>query len=182
MYAESIRPGSVVKVAQSRGRAMRVDSRPKSIRRGLVPEGLNESSPARSAGKWCKKRGPSRQGRWKCFGSWSSRMQLHQRERPSIVPPGRVVFLNATPALRTGLLSLSPSGTTSLRAYPSCYVDAPAQPRNSFIDGLAPIPQGGENLQDFICTWSPHELNEDGLLMRIDPCHESIVRFASEQD
>ncbi len=46
-------------------------------------------------------------------------MLLHQRKKPSIVPfllrhpdyggqAGTVVFLNTTPALRTGLLSLSP--------------------------------------------------------------------------
>ena len=53
--------------------------------------------------------------------------------------PGRVFFLNATPALRAGLLSLSPSGTTPLGAYPSCYVDAHRRPQDRVVSKTLPF-------------------------------------------
>jgi hypothetical protein len=65
------------------------------------------------------KRYPSRQGRSKCLAPSLSHA-AHQRKQPSIVPsdPGRVTtYQNVNPALRTGLLSLGPSGTTCPGTY-----------------------------------------------------------------
>ncbi len=49
----------------------------------------------------------------------------HQGKEPSMPSRlngdrlGRLVFFNVTPALRAGLFSLSPSGTTTIGAHPS---------------------------------------------------------------
>jgi hypothetical protein len=69
---------------------MRVNIRLEGMRRGLVPEGLDDSSPVRSAGKMMQKTRPSRQGRSKrsAFGPRSSASQSSDRSsRSSFVPP-----------------------------------------------------------------------------------------------
>ena len=58
-----------------------VNIRLEGMRRGLVPEGLDDSSPVRSAGKMMQKTRPSRQGRSKrsAFGPRNSASQSSDR-------------------------------------------------------------------------------------------------------
>jgi hypothetical protein len=87
----------------------------------LVPEGLSERSPARSAGLAFLKRYPSRMGRsTKC---WQSLSRIRdQKPSVSIVPAGTDVSLRLIPALRAGLLSSGPSGTDFLQPPTTCAI------------------------------------------------------------
>ncbi len=67
------------------------------FRRGVVPEGLNESSPVRSAG-WCKKNHPSRTGRSKPPYAGEAAYETTKSQNTSIVPPGRTSLFASFPS------------------------------------------------------------------------------------
>src|ERR1700741_1383452 len=80
-----------------------------------VPQGPGESSPVRSAGLAFLKRYPSRTGT--IDQCWQSLSGVGDQKPDVFFRPCRDarVFLQLFPALRTGLLSLSPSGTSLQR-------------------------------------------------------------------
>jgi hypothetical protein len=91
-----------------------------SMRCRLVPKGLSENSPVRSAGISCKKRCPSRKGRSKHSAPGFAVTSVSQATIYRPCGTGRRVE-SANPALRTGLLSSGPSGTDFL------YTNGPAR-------------------------------------------------------
>ena len=101
-------------------------------------KGPEESrSPVRSAGLACFKRRPSRtDDRWLLV---ILKLPRDQEPNVSIVPGGTdISLLHHFPALRTGLLSLSPSGTSLQRILLTPYVDADGQLPDRRITGNPP--------------------------------------------
>src|ERR1700751_2355189 len=87
------------------------------VERKSVPEGLSESSPVRSAGLAFLESYPSRTRTGRSTESWQSLSGVRDQKPDVFYRPCRDarVFLHRFPALRTGLLSLSPSETTLQR-------------------------------------------------------------------